>query len=345
MARRRLEAALDAGREISSPELDPFSKLSVLSHIPVQRELAGAYSLQFSLTGNQLAVGFGNGAVQLYNPENGEMTLALKKGSSRRGLAVMSLCYHPLDNGIILEAGADGNIGCWQLETSMCTHSLQEDKNEINAMDFNLDGAVFATVGKDRHIRMYDSKTFELLQTLEAPNPLIEDVQPTSGHSRRIYAIKFHPTDNYMFITAGWDNSLKIWDRRTKGGAKRVIGGPHVCGPALDIKDNKVLTGSWVAKDSLQLWHFQERSLLQTIPFPSGKGGEFLYCAQFCDHDVVLAGGSGTNSAQAIQMKNENVLGAVDGGGKAVQTLDAIRGGRLLAVGGLGPQITVGKLE
>ncbi len=41
--------------------------------------------------------------------------------------------------------------------------------------------------------------------------------------------------------------------------------------------------------------------------------GEFLYCAQFCDNDVVVAGGSGTNSVQAINTKTEQVYTMVMG--------------------------------
>ena len=39
---------------------------------------------------------------------------------------------------------------------------------------------------------------------------------------------------------------------------------------------------------------------MKNIDFPSNGKGAFLYAARFCDNDVVLAGGSGTNSAKAI---------------------------------------------
>jgi len=41
--------------------------------------------------------------------------------------------------------------------------------------------------------------------------------------------------------------------------------------------------------------------VIKDIPFNySGHDGAYLYCAQYCDNDVVIAGGSGTNSVQAV---------------------------------------------
>lgn len=63
----------------------------------------------------------------------------------------------------------------------------------------------------------------------------------------------------------------------------------------------KILTGSWVATNALQEWNYTEGKLNKNIPFDyKGHDGAYLYCSQFCDNDVVVAGGSGTNNVQAI---------------------------------------------
>lgn len=72
-----------------------------------------------------------------------------------------------------------------------------------------------------------------------------------------------------------------------------------------------MLTGSWRSQNALQIWEHTSGNLEQTVPFPCGDAGEFLYCAQFCDQDVVLAGGSGTNSVQAV----DSVTGKVNNSG------------------------------
>lgn len=75
----------------------------------------------------------------------------------------------------------------------------------------------------------------------------------------------------------------------------------------------KILTGSHVGKDALQIWDYStdystDRSKKpQLVDFPGGEKGPFIYAAQFCDNDVVIAGGSGTNSAMAMNTETNQV--------------------------------------
>lgn len=36
-----------------------------------------------------------------------------------------------------------------------------------------------------------------------------DEFTPFSGHSRRIFALRFHPSELHLFLTGGWDNSVK----------------------------------------------------------------------------------------------------------------------------------------
>lgn len=54
-------------------------------------------------------------------------------------------------------------------------------------------------------------------------------------------------------ILTGWDNTVQIWDIR-EGNAVRSIYGPHICGDALDIVGDEILTGSWRADTQLEVW-------------------------------------------------------------------------------------------
>ncbi|KAM6440347.1 uncharacterized protein PHA67_022569 isoform 3-T3 [Liasis olivaceus] len=176
----------------------------------------------------------------------------------------------------------------------------------------------------------------QLAQVVRAPDFMAGDeFTPFSGHSRRIFALRFHPTELHLFLTGGWDNSVKasagpprrpppgpapprpaaararprlaacslcqVWDKRVPKGAQSVINGPHICGPGIDVQGERVLTASWVPRDALQLWDLRMSRLWQNVPFPGNPTqGEFLYSAQFCTEDVVVAGGSGTSGAGII---------------------------------------------
>ena len=72
--------------------------------------------------------------------------------------------------------------------------------------------------------------------------------------------------------------------------------------------------------DALQLWDYRKSELLKNLSFAvkdrvqlsGGNGdaltqGAYLYCCQFCSSNAVVAGGTGTNSAQAVSLDNNEV--------------------------------------
>lgn len=343
MARRRLDEAIRASRVLSNSTVNEqndakyFTQLCVQQHVALCKDLHNIYSVSFSPNNPDLAVGFGNGAVQIVDTKHGSMTCELFREYNTR-LPVTDLHYHPCNTQLLLTVNADGIVTVYNLVSKNAVHHVTEENNEINTFDFCLDGSVFATAGKDRNIRLYDSKTIQLIQMFEAPDFLSgNDLTVTSGHCQRIFALKFHPVEHHVFLTGGWDNSIKIWDKRVARAARTVINGPHICGPAIDIRDNKILTGSWVAHNALQLWDFRNCQLEKTIHFPGSIiQGEYLYAAQFCNHHTVIAGGSGTCSAIAINVVTDEVLGEVSLTNKPVLTVDSIQEGQLIAVAGIG---------
>lgn len=359
MARRRLQAAVALGKEIDlsnwvatlkNGEDVEYTGLGDVkpTEFPIMDQW-GIYSLQFSHDGKNLAVGFGNGGIMCVDTETREIT-EVTLGHRREGLAVMALYHHPTKQNLLLTAGASGDIKVWDTLNTSSYEPLQViiEDNEINALDFCLDGLVFGTVGSDRDIRLYDGKSLVLLKQLEGPDySTTDDTSIYSGHTKRIFALKFHPEDNNLFITAGWDDCLKIWDKRMAKHCKKYIAGPHICGPALDIFGDQVITGSWRAKESLQLWDLRwETSLIKNIPYPHDEQqeGEFLYCAQFASKDVVIAGGSGTNSACAISTQTDQVLGTVTSD-KPFMALDIYQKNGNFAVAGIAGHLHIGKFN
>jgi len=38
-----------------------------------------------------------------------------------------------------------------------------------------------------------------------------EDIlAPESGHGRKVFALRFHPFDDNIFLTGGWDRCIKV---------------------------------------------------------------------------------------------------------------------------------------
>ena len=55
-----------------------------------------------------------------------------------------------------------------------------------------------------------------LLLQLTQCNDLSED-SGESGHSQRLFATKFDPSDKHKLLSGGWDGNVKVWDIRSVG--------------------------------------------------------------------------------------------------------------------------------
>lgn len=336
MARRRLESAIQAARQIEGED-DWKSKLASDDHIKtivphVDKE--GIFSLQYSFDGKLLAVGYGNAGVEILDAETGAIRLNAVK-SRYGGLAMTSLRFSPKQNHLLYSASSDGTVHVTNCDTEEIQLIFEEKGNEINCMDFTRDGFSFATAGKDLAVRIYDSKTNQLSRKFEGfcAAKQISEQGPTS-HASRVFALRWHPEYDHIFVSAGWDDSVKIWDCRSSTGVVRYIPGPHVCGDGLDVRGFRILTGSWKGNESVQIWDYSAGKLLKNVPYAQDEAGdgEFVYCAQFVNDVCVAAGGSGTNNVQIINTNTDECLGTIQMQ-KPVHALDSTGSGAKLAVG------------
>ncbi|XP_033753076.1 WD repeat-containing protein slp1-like [Pecten maximus] len=348
MSRRRLEQAILAGQQIEQGKGWPqrFSGMQIIKEIPFDIDALGpVYSLQYSYDGMVLAVGFGNGAISLYESKTGKMLRELRK-ARYGGLQIMCMRFHPKNHHILLACSAEGKVFECDTKDGNVTERIMEKGNEINCLDFDIDGLKFATGGKDLAIRIYDAKTYQLEKCYEGfsvkqnPNEI-----ESAGCAMRVFALKYHPENEHIFVTGGWDAHLKIWDSRKEGNAvSRAIHGPHICGDSLDIKGFEILTGSWRKNQALQVWDYSQGKVKKDMNFElHGHDGAYLYCAQFCDNDIIMAAGSGTNSCEAIDRNTQKVVAEVNFD-KAVIAMDTVDGGRLFACGGEDKKLVLGGL-
>ena len=356
MSHKRLKDALKASACIDVEEHvndvnieynDNVKDFSNVSKVPLNViGKWGVYSLCYNPKGTKLVAGFGNGGIVVIDQVSQKVTNKLLNGKAK-SLAVTALHFHPTDPKQILSAGASGIINLWDINSTSKNvdqvPTLEEPGNEINTLDVCKDGMLFATAGKDRHIRLYDAHRFALYHTIEAPDFItMDEINICSGHTQRVFALKFHPTENNLFLTSGWDDCVKVWDKRILRSASRSIPGPHICGSALDIMDREILCGSWSARNALQTYDLRNGKLIKNLPFPimSDTGGEFLYCAKYLNSDLVVAGGSGTNSACVVNKQSDKIMGKIQSS-KPVLALDSTEYGKTLAIGGIKGNIFV----
>ena len=317
-------------------ELSKRRKINKVSS-PVSKY--GIYCLRFTDDKKYVAVGYGNGGMHLIKNDPDSQTVSPLLHGQKRQLAAMSIKFQK-QNNLMLVGGAAGEINVWDcknIPSGEPKASLNEESNEIYTLDICSDGMFFATAGKDRNIRLYDTNSLCLYHLITAPNSETLDDSIFGGHTQKVFALKFHPEENHIFITAGWDNCMKVWDKRMSRAARKSIAGPRVCGSALDIQGRDILTGSYVAKDALQIWDLRSGCLRKNLSFPHDKHkGDFLYCASFMNEDTVVAGGSGINTVCSVDLKTDKVIDAIGYEDKAILAVETCDQGKVIASGGIG---------
>ena len=359
MAKRRLEDAIVASRALSVgiKLIDQFQNATSLFSHDVHI-YGGVFSLRFSDELDQIAVGYGDGSIRLFSVTNGKQTSEYLASSLppiehlRRlsmDLPIMSLKWHPLATHRLYAACVDGTVRQVDRQKDELSVVVYETDNELTSMDFSVEGKIFATVGKDAHIRVYDSersllvhkynnqrRETQLAQMGGKRDNRVDEMTCTTGHYHKAFGCKFHPDHKNILLTGGWDNVVKVWDVRQKEALTEEIVGPHVCGEGIDARGNEILTASWTRFDSLQIWDFRTMSLLKTLPIPnaSNEKGEYMYSAQLCDNQTVLAVGSGTCSCHVINSATNQEIARLSLS-KPVYALDSMLGGRVFAYGGL----------
>lgn len=74
-----------------------------------------------------------------------------------------------------------------------------------------------------------------------------------TGHSNRVFCVKFYKDDDNRLITGGWDNKIVFWDLRQEKPIHTEMG-RMIYGDAIDVfEGGLMLSCSWQDKDQIKL--------------------------------------------------------------------------------------------
>ncbi|CAM9570081.1 unnamed protein product [Sphacelaria rigidula] len=120
---------------------------------------------------------------------------------------------------------------------------------EVLCCAYAANGDNFAVGASDGIVRIY---------TDDGNKALMAELKPGlgrgSGHSSRVFSVKFHPQNSNILVSGGWDNCVHVWDVARRETTQTLFG-PHVCGDAVGVVNRTILTGSWRDEAQLETWN------------------------------------------------------------------------------------------
>ncbi|KAJ3325832.1 hypothetical protein HDU93_002581, partial [Gonapodya sp. JEL0774] len=86
------------------------------------------------------------------------------------------------------------------------------------------------------------------------------------GPSSRSFVVRIHPETQTTLLTAGWDNTIQLWDTRAGCAVSRIYG-PYICGESVDWDESgkRILSGSWRKENQVELWDYPSGQKLDTV--------------------------------------------------------------------------------
>jgi WD40 repeat protein/serine/threonine protein kinase len=128
------------------------------------------------------------------------------------------------------------------------------DKTEVLGVAFSPDGERIASAGGDGAIRIWNSRTGEVIQQFPA-------------HTDSVVSVAFHPTGKHI-ASVGADNQVKVWDLTTR---REVFDGPCDAGrkfgtacTAAFSPDGRLLAAG--SDGVVRLWDWENHQVLYTLP-------------------------------------------------------------------------------
>ena len=153
-------------------------------------------NISLSADGNILATTTIDGKINIWNQSG----ILLQTLSGHTG-EVADLKFIPSskskDSDRLISTGVDKTIRVWQI------FDRSQDRQEIYSVAISPNNSEYAVANADNEIQIWrnsDNKQ-ELIRTF-------------SGHNKTISQIKYSP-DGKILATAGWDNTVKLWNLKT----------------------------------------------------------------------------------------------------------------------------------
>ncbi|MEZ5014461.1 MAG: WD40 repeat domain-containing protein [Chitinophagales bacterium] len=168
-----------------------------LQNIPVAASSLRALAL--SQDGGKLAIASSDHRIYILDMAEMQVTRVLTGHTN----SVFSLHWLHQDQ-ILLSGSRDATLRVWDM-TTIAAHGSEIAAHmfTINDIAVHPEGTLFATAGRDKHIKIWDAQNFSLLRVI--------DKEKYAGHINSVNKL-FWSRWNNCLISCGDDRSILVWD-------------------------------------------------------------------------------------------------------------------------------------
>ncbi len=198
--------------------------------------------------------------------------------------------------------------------------------SQLRSLAFSPDGQLLAAGGEDNTIGLWQSRTGDLLRTLE-------------GHSSSIRSVTFSP-DGYLLAAGGEDKTVRLWHvERGQLIYTQSMFNSHAECLAFTPDGGLLASGGW--GEAIDLWRVTEGYLHKVASLPTG----FVHSIVFSPDGQILAAGCYDGTVRLWNVSQRRLVRTLEGYPNFVHSVAFSPDGQRLAAGGGSPTILVWRVQ
>ncbi|MBE9031838.1 TIR domain-containing protein [filamentous cyanobacterium LEGE 11480] len=252
------------------------------------------------------------------------------------------------DGQWLTTASIDGTARIWKVQGGLQSGKPPQHEKTITDLAFSQpDGRFFISVSSDRKLKIWDTKTRELLDSVKAHDGRITraafsptqqliatastdktiklwqlnndgTVQPLStleGHRDTIQSIEFSPDGKYI-VSGSADSTAKLWDISSGKQIHTFEGHSLVISVNFSPDGQLIATGS--DDETIRLWNAETFDAIATLKGHLGA----IRSLKFSPDSKLLASGSGDRTIKVWNTQTQKLVRTLNGHRQAIYSIE-----------------------
>ncbi|ETO10827.1 NB-ARC domain-containing protein [Reticulomyxa filosa] len=234
------------------------------------KNLSDVTSVQFSPDGNRIVSGSWDGTIRLWDASTGKLIQSYETIQPWSGSSDLS---------------CEKIIQLWH---------LREQLGGVYSVQFSPNGKIIVSGSGDKIIRLWDTSSKKLIQSLE-------------GHSKDVTSVQFSPNGSRI-VSGSLDNTIRLWDVSSGKLIQSLEGhSKGVRSVQFSPDGNKIVSGS--LDNTIRLWDASSGELIQSLKGHLG----FVRSVQFSPDGSRVVSGSDDKTIRLWDASSGKIIQSLEG--------------------------------